>query len=239
MVVYDCWGVKDHWMSDRNGNSLKTSRTTVRRLSDRGHYDRDEIYAVLDAGFICHLGFVVDGQPFVVPTSYWRKGGHVYFHGSAASRMLRALSEPVPVCFTATHVDGLVLARSAFHHSINYRSVVILGSATLVTDREEKSAALEDFVNYILPGRWPEIRWPDEQEMKATHVLRLPLEEASVKIRKGDPKDDETDLGMDVWAGVIPLETIAGDPMAAKDMKPGVAVPEYLSKFAGRGVVRK
>jgi hypothetical protein len=153
--------------------------------------------------------------------------------------MLRTLSEPVPVCFTATHVDGLVLARSAFHHSINYRSVVILGSATLVTDNGEKSAALEDFVNYILPGRWPEIRWPDEQEMKATHVLRLPLEEASVKIRKGDPKDDATDLETDVWAGVIPLRTIAGDPIASKDLKPGISVPEYASKFAGRGVVRK
>jgi nitroimidazol reductase NimA-like FMN-containing flavoprotein (pyridoxamine 5'-phosphate oxidase superfamily) len=226
-------------VADQNGNSLKTSRTTVRRLPDRGHYNREEIYAVLDAGFICHLGFVVDGQPFVVPTSYWRKGDDVYFHGSAASRMLRTLAEPVPVCFTATHVDGLVLARSAFHHSINYRSVVILGSAVPVIDKEEKSAALEDFVNYILPGRWPEIRWPDEQEMKATHVLRLPLAEASVKMRSGDPKDDETDLKMNVWAGVIPLRTVAGEPITAKDLKAAVAVPQYAREFSGRGVMRK
>jgi nitroimidazol reductase NimA-like FMN-containing flavoprotein (pyridoxamine 5'-phosphate oxidase superfamily) len=226
-------------LADQNGNSLKTSRTTVRRLPDRGHYNRDDIYAVLDAGFICHLGFVVDGQPFVVPTSYWRKGDYVYFHGSAASRMLRTLAEPVPVCFTATHVDGLVLARSAFHHSINYRSVVILGSAVPVIHDEEKAAALEDFVNYVLPGRWPEIRWPDEQEMKATHVLRLPLAEASVKMRTGDPKDDATDLGMDVWAGVIPLQTIAGEPVTAKDLKAGVAVPQYAREFSGRGVMRK
>jgi hypothetical protein len=223
-------------VSNENNGSLKTARTTVRRLPDRGRYDREEVYAVLDAGFICHVGLCVEGQPYVVPTSYWRKRDHVYFHGSSASRMLRTLSGAIPVCLTATHVDGLVLARSGFHHSINYRSVMILGSATLVTDNNEKSAAFKDFVDYVLPGRWPEIRWPDDQEMKATSVLRLPIEEASVKIRMGDPKDDATDLNMNVWAGVIPLFTVAGDPIPSKDLQPGIAEPAYSRGYRARGV---
>jgi len=221
--------------AEKNG-SLKTARTTVRRLPERGHYDREEIYGVLDAGFICHVGFCVEDQPYVVPTSYWRKEDHVYFHGSAASRMLRTVAGEIPVCLTATHVDGLVLARSGFHHSINYRSVMILGNAALVSDDKEKFAAFQDFVDYVLPGRWPEIRWPDEQEMKATSVLRLPIEEASVKIRKGDPKDDAADLEMNVWAGVIPLYTVAGDPISAKDLRTGVAEPAYARNYRARGV---
>jgi hypothetical protein len=223
-------------VSTKNNGSLKTARTTVRRLPDRGGYDREEVYAVLDAGFICHVGFCVEGQPYVVPTSYWRKRDHVYFHGSAASRTLRTLSGEVPVCLTATHVDGLVLARSGFHHSINYRSVMILGHAALVSDNKEKSTAFKDFVDYVLPGRWPEIRWPDEQEMKATSVLRLPIGEASVKIRKGDPKDDAADLDMNVWAGVIPLFTVAGDPIPAKDLLPEIAEPAYARGYRARGV---
>jgi uncharacterized protein len=223
-------------VSNEENGSLKTLRTTVRRLPERGHYDREEVYAVLDAGFICHVGFAVEGQPYVVPTSYWRKSDHVYFHGSAASRMLRTLSGKVPVCLTATHVDGLVLARSGFHHSINYRSVMILGDATLVSDDKEKSEAFKDFVDYVLPGRWPEIRWPDEQETKATSVLRLPIEEASVKIRKGDPKDDATDLDMNVWAGVIPLSTVVGQPIPSKDLRAGIEPPEYAREYRGRGV---
>ena len=223
-------------MPTQDNGSLKTARTTVRRLPDRGHYDREEVYAVLDAGFICHIGFCVEGQPYVVPTSYWRNGDYVYFHGSAASRMLRTLSGEVAVCLTATHVDGLVLARSGFHHSINYRSVVILGNAALVSDDEEKFTAFKDFVDYVLPGRWPEIRWPDEQEIKATSVLRLPIEEASVKIRKGDPKDDATDLDMNVWAGVIPFYTLAGDPISAKDLRQGIAEPAYARGYRARGI---
>jgi hypothetical protein len=218
--------------------SLKTARTTVRRLPERGRYDPEEVYAVLDAGFICHIGFAVEGQPYVVPTSYWRKNNHVYFHGSAASRMLRTLSGTVPVCLTATHVDGLVLARSGFHHSINYRSVMILGDATLVSDDKEKSEAFKDFVDYVLPGRWPEIRWPDEQEMKATSVLRLPIEEASVKIRKGDPKDDAPDLDMNVWAGVVPFYTVPGEPIPSKDLRSGIEPPEYATEYRGRGISR-
>jgi hypothetical protein len=223
-------------VSTENDGSLKTARTAVRRLPDRGRYDREEVNAVLDAGFICHVGFCVEGQPYVVPTSYWRKGDQVYFHGSAASRMLRTLSGAVQVCLTATHVDGLVLARSGFHHSINYRSVMVLGNATLVTDKDEKSAAFKDFVDYVLPGRWSEIRWPNEQEMKATSVLRLPIEEASVKIRIGDPKDDAADLDMNVWAGVIPLFTVPGDPIPAKDLRPGIAEPAYARGYRARGV---
>lgn len=225
-------------MPTQENGSLKTARTTVRRLPERGHYDRDEVYAVLDAGFICHVGFAVDGQPYVVPTSYWRKGDHVYFHGSAASRMLRTLSGEVPVCLTATHVDGLVLARSAFHHSINYRSVVILGDASLVSDNDEKSKAFKDFVDYVLPGRWPEIRWPDEQEMKATSILRLPIQEASVKIRKGDPKDDAPDLDMNVWAGVVPFYTVAGEPVPSKDLRVGIEPSEYVLEHLVRGISR-
>ena len=225
-------------MSSQENGSLKTARTTVRRLPERGHYDRDEVYAVLDAGFICHVGFCVDGQPFVVPTSYWRRDNHVYFHGSSASRMLRTLSGKVPVCLTATHVDGLVLARSAFHHSINYRSVMVLGDATSITDSEEKFAALKDFVDYVLPERWPEIRWPDEQEMKATSVMRLTIEEASVKIRKGDPKDDATDLEMNVWAGVIPFHTVSGEPIPSKDLKAGIKAPAYAREYKGRSISR-
>ncbi|MBV9073254.1 MAG: pyridoxamine 5'-phosphate oxidase family protein [Acidobacteria bacterium] len=216
--------------------SLKTARTTVRRLPERGRYERDEIYNVLDAGFICHVGFCADGQPYVVPTSYWRKGDTVYFHGSSASRMLRNLSAEIPMCLTATHVDGLVLARSGFHHSVNYRSVMILGNAALVADNDEKYNALKDFVDYVLPGRWPEIRWPNEQEMKATSVLRLPISEASVKVRTGDPKDDPEDLDMDVWAGVVPLHTVAGQPVPSKDLKHGVPLPDYAKAYKGRAV---
>jgi nitroimidazol reductase NimA-like FMN-containing flavoprotein (pyridoxamine 5'-phosphate oxidase superfamily) len=217
-------------------DTLNTPRTTVRRLPERGRYERDESYAVRDAGFICHVGFCVDGQPYVIPTSYWRRDDYLYFHGSAASRMLRTVSGSVRVCLTVTHVDGLVLARSAFHHSINYRSAVILGDAELVSDAAEKSAALEDFVNYVLPGRWPEIRWPNEQEAKATSVLRVKIDEASVKMRSGDPKDDPEDLAMDVWAGVVPLRVVAGEPITAKDQKAGVAVPQYATGYNARGV---
>lgn len=224
-------------MSSQENGSLKTARTTVRRLPDRGHYDRDEVHAVLDAGFICHVGFSVDGQPYVIPTSYWRKNNEVYFHGSAASRMLRTLSGKLPVCLTATHVDGLVLARSAFHHSVNYRSVMILGKASLVGDGE-KFEAFKDFVDFVLPGRWPEIRWPDEQEMKATSILRLPIEEASVKIRKGDPKDDAPDLNMNVWAGVVPLYAVAGEPVPSQDLHAGIAPPAYAREYRARGVGR-
>lgn len=209
----------------------KTERTKVKRLPARGAYDRETIYSILDAGFICHVGFAVEGQPYVIPTGYARIGDHLYIHGSSASRMLRNLAMGVDVCVTVTLVDGLVLARSAFHHSINYRSVVVLGKAELVDDADEKYKALEAFTEHVIPGRWPEIRWPNELELKATSVLRLPLDEASAKIRTGSPKDDEEDYSMEVWAGVLPLRTIAGAPVADDRLPEETRVPSHVSDY--------
>jgi uncharacterized protein len=175
-----------------------TERTLVRRLPKRAVYDQAQVHAILDEGFLCHVGFSVDGQPYVIPTNYARSGEQIYIHGSAASRMLRTLQQGVDVCVTVTRVDGFVLARSAFHHSINYRSVVILGRARLVTDPHEKLEALHLFTNHILPGRWEEVRPPNEQELKATTVLALPLNEVSAKVRTGPPVDDEEDYALPV-----------------------------------------
>lgn len=211
--------------------STQTERTRVKRLPDRGAYDRETIYAILDAGFICHVGYVMDGQPYVIPTGYARIGDDLYIHGSSASRMLRNLAQGVDVCVTVTLVDGLVLARSAFHHSINYRSVVVLGKATLVDDAAEKDKALEAFTEHIIPGRWPEIRWPSELELKATSVLKLPIEEASAKVRTGDPKDDEEDYAMNIWAGVLPLSTVAREPIPDTRLKEGTPVPDHVSEY--------
>jgi len=211
--------------------STQTERTRVKRLPNRGAYDRETIYGILDAGFICHVGYVMDGQPYVIPTGYARIGDELYIHGSSASRMLRNLAQGVDVCVTVTLVDGLVLARSAFHHSINYRSIVVLGKAVLVEDAAEKDKALEAFTNHIIPGRWPEIRWPNELELKATSVLKLPIEEASAKIRVGDPKDDEEDYAMDIWAGVLPLSITPGEPIADGRLKEGMPVPEHVSGY--------
>lgn len=212
-------------------NSTQTKRTTVKRLPARGNYDRDTIDAILDEGFICHVGFAVDGQPYVIPTGYARVGDDVYIHGSSASRMLRNLSDGIGVCLTVTLVDGLVLARSAFHHSMNYRSVVILGKAELVTDTDEKNQALEALTEHIVPGRWPEIRWPNELELKATTVLKLAIDEASAKIRSGDPKDDEEDYEMDVWAGVLPLSLLTGAPIPDDRLDPSIAAPEHVTSY--------
>lgn len=197
-----------------------TPRTQVKRLPKRAVYDRAEIYAILDEGFICHVGFVVEGQPYVIPTGYARRGDELLLHGSAASRMLRTLRGSVDVCVTVTLVDGLVLARSAFHHSMNYRSVMILGKACVVSDPAEKMDALRCFTNHVVPGRWDEVRQPTEAELKQTEVLALPIEEASAKIRKGPPLDDEADMALPVWAGVVPLRTVAGDPVEAGDRPP-------------------
>ena len=209
----------------------KTERTRVKRVPDRGHYDRETIYAILDEAFICHVGYVVDGQPYVIPTGFARIGDDLYIHGSSASRMLRNLSQGVDVCVTVTLIDGLVLARSAFHHSINYRSVVVLGKAELVEDAEEKNNALEAFTEHVVPGRWAEVRWPSELELKATSVLKLPIDEASAKIRTGDPKDDEEDYAMDVWAGVLPLSIEPGDPAPDTLLKDGIPVPAYVRDY--------
>ncbi|MGB2679501.1 MAG: pyridoxamine 5'-phosphate oxidase family protein [Candidatus Acidiferrum sp.] len=209
-----------------------TERTQVKRLPTRGHYDRETVYAILDAGFVCHVGFNADGQPYVIPTNYGRSGDTLYLHGSAASRMLRTLSGGVPVCVTVTHVDGLVLARSAFHHSVNYRSVVILGTARLVEDPAEKMAALRVFTEHVLKGRWDDVRQPSEQELKGTMVLALALEEVSAKVRTGGPVDDEADYALPVWAGVLPLETVAQPPQPDARLKSDTPLPAYLKNYS-------
>lgn len=190
-----------------------TQKTTVKRLPKRATYDRESVYRILDDGFVCHVGFIANGQPYVIPTGYARVEDCLYIHGSAASRMLRTLAGGIDVCVTVTLIDGLVLARSAFHHSMNYRSVVAFGEATVVEDSREKLDALRGFTDHVVPGRWNEVREPDEQELKATMVLRLPLEEVSAKIRTGPPIDDERDLKRSVWAGVIPLTLTPGIPV--------------------------
>ncbi len=209
-----------------------TERTQVKRLPKRGKYDSETVYKILDEAFVCHVGFVVDGQPFVIPTNFGRVGDTVYLHGSAASRMLRTLSGGIPVCVTVTLVDGLVLARSAFHHSVNYRSVVILGTAKLVEDPAEKTEALRLFTEHVMKGRWNEIRWPNEQELKGTTVLALPLEEVSAKVRVGGPVDDEEDYSLPVWAGVLPLVQTKGAPVPDTRLKEGTPVPQYISNYS-------
>ena len=212
-------------------NFTPTERTTLTRLPKRAEYDREAVYRILDEGFVCHVGFVVEQKPVVIPTSYWRIEDQLYVHGSAASRMLREIESGVDVSIAVTLVDGLVLARSAFHHSINYRSVVVFGHATPVNDFGEKSAALEAFVEHIIAGRWKDVRWPNESEMKATTVLRLPLVEASAKIRTGGPIDDEEDYSLAVWAGVVPLGISVGEPVADPRLQPGIEPPDYATNY--------
>lgn len=210
---------------------MPSPRTRVVREADRAVYDREAVYRILDEGFLCHAGFVVDGQPFVIPTSYGRKDASLYIHGSAASRMLRQIKEGVPVCITVTLLEGLVLARSIFNHSMNYRSVVILGKATLVEDPQEKLAALRILSEHILPGRWEDSRQPNERELKATSVLRVPIEEFSAKVRQGPAIDDEEDYSFPTWAGVVPLEMVAGTPINDARLQPGQEVPEYARHY--------
>jgi uncharacterized protein len=212
-------------------NFSVTERTRVIREPQRGVYDRDAIYKILDEGFICHVGFAVDGQPFVIPTMYARVGDAIYFHGSAASRMLRNVSAGVSVCVTVTLVDGLVLARSVFNHSMNYRSVVALGKATLVDAGAEKLEALHGFTEKILPGRWEEARQPNEKELKATSILRLALTEVSAKVRVGPPEDDAEDYALGIWAGVLPMELKTGAPIRDERCDEAIAVPMYISEY--------
>ena len=209
----------------------QTERTKLKRLPKRGYFDRETVYGILDEGFICHVGFAPEGQPVVIPTGYARDGDKLYIHGSQASRMLRKLSSGVDACVTVTIIDGLVLARSAFHHSMNYRSVVIFGRATLVEDPEEKMAALLALSEHIIRGRWADVREPTEQEMKQTTVLSLPLAEASAKVRTGPPLDDEEDYAMDVWAGVVPLRLVADDPVADPRLTDGIQIPAYAREY--------
>ncbi|HXZ33891.1 MAG TPA: pyridoxamine 5'-phosphate oxidase family protein [Terriglobales bacterium] len=212
-------------------NSVPTARTRVVREPHRGVYDRATAYQILDEGFVCQIGFAVDGQPFVIPTGYGRAGDNLYVHGSVASRMLRNLSQGVPVCLTVTLLDGLVLARSIFNHSMNYRSVVVLGTAVAVTDPQEKIQALRAISEHILPGRWLESRQPNEKELKATAVMRLPITEFSSKVREGPPIDDEEDYEFPTWAGVIPLQMVAGQPIPDQRLDPSRPVPEYAQQY--------
>jgi len=211
---------------------MPTSRTRVVREADRAVYDRETVYRILDEGFLCHVGFSVDGQPFVIPTSYGRKDASLYIHGSAASRMLRQMKDGVAVCVTVTLLDGLVLARSVFNHSMNYRSVVILGKATLVDDPAEKLAALRTLSEHILPGRWDDSRQPNERELKATSVLRVPIEEFSAKVRTGPPIDDAEDYSFPTWAGVVPLAMKAGLPIEDAKLEPAREVPRYVRNYS-------
>ena len=209
-----------------------TARTRVVREAHRAVYDREAAYQILDEGFLCHVGFAVDGQPFVIPTSYGRNGASLYIHGSAASRMLRQMKDAVPVCVTVTLLDGLVLARSIFNHSMNYRSVVILGKATLVDDPAEKLEALRLLSEHILPGRWADSRQPNERELKQTSVLRVRIEEFSAKVRQGPPIDDDEDLSFPTWAGVVPLEIKACAPINDPTLDPPRPVPEYAKNYS-------
>ena len=209
----------------------QTDRTKLKRLPKRGHFDRETVYGILDEGFICHVGFAVDGQPFVIPTGYARVDDKLYIHGSQASRMLRSLAGGLDACVTVTIVDGLVLARSAFHHSMNYRSVLVLGRAMLVDDPKEKYDALVALSEHIVRGRWAEVREPNDEEMVQTTVLCLPMEEASAKIRTGPPLDDEEDYSLPMWAGVVPLKLVAGEPINDPRLPAEIPVPDYAAHY--------
>lgn len=208
-----------------------TDRTRVVREANRAVYDRDVIYKILDEGFVCHVGFAAEGQPFVIPTLYARVGDSLYFHGSAASRMLHGASAGVPVCITVTLLDGLVLARSVFNHSMNYRSVVALGTAALIDETGEKLAALEAFTQKLIPGRWSDARQPNPKELKATSILKLPLVEVSAKVRSGDVEDDAEDYSLPIWAGVIPLRLIAEPPLRDARCDETIPTPGYAARY--------
>jgi uncharacterized protein len=212
-----------------------TGRSKLKRLPERGVYERARVGQILDEGLICHVGFVVEGQPFVIPTGYARVGETLYIHGSQGSRMLRSLKTGLDVCVTVTLLDGMVMARSAFHHSMNYRSVVVFGRAVAVEDRDEKFAALRALTEHLAPGRWDEVRQPTEGEMRATLVLALPLEEASAKVRTGPPLDDEEDYALPVWAGVVPLRVAAGEPIPDPLLPQGVEPPAHVLNYARDG----
>lgn len=205
-------------------------RTEVRRLPERGVYDPDFIKSVIDEALICHVGFTTDSGPVVIPTIHARVGDTLYLHGSPGSRMLRS-TPAEQVCVTITIVDGIVAARSTFHHSMNYRSVVIFGEPRVVDDPDERLVAFEAITEHVIPGRWAEARHPNEKEDRGTKLLAIPIEEASAKVRSGPPGDEDFDMGLDVWAGVIPLAVTAGEPQTAPDLKAGVPVPGYVKDY--------
>ena len=212
----------------------RTHRTQLRRLPKRGFHDAATINSILDAGFLAHVGFQVDGQPFVIPTLFGRDGEKLYLHGSAASRMLGELAQGVPACVTVTLVDGLVLARSAFHHSMNYRSVVAFGRARKIEDEAQKRNALRVVSEHLIRGRWDDVREPNAKELKATSVLEFQIEEASAKVRQGPPLDDEEDYSLSMWAGVLPVKLTAGTPTPDARLASGTALPRYLADFSDK-----
>lgn len=221
-------------MSERFEPSQKSR---LRRLHQRGSHDKDVLYPILDAGLVAHVGYVIDGQPYVTPTAYWREGDHVYWHGSSAARSLRAIQKGIAVCLTVTHLDGLVMARCGFNHSMNYRSAMLFGTAEFVTDQAEKLRALDSFVERVAPGRLASLRANDPQEVKATAVLRMTIDEASAKIRTGPPKDDEADLAVPAWAGVIPIRLVVDAPVADPRLAEGFAAPAHIERLAGAGTL--
>jgi hypothetical protein len=218
-------------MTKGAAGGLKTPRTKLRRLPKRGAHDRATVDAILDEALMSHIGFVHDGRPAVIPTLHARLGDNVLIHGSAASRMLRTLATGVEVCLTATLIDGLVLARSAFHHSVNYRSVVLYGTARPLTEPEELESALEAFTEKLVPGRWADVRWPTRKELKGTAALALPIEEGSAKIRTGPPIDDEEDYELGMWAGVVPMRTELLEPVPDERLREGIEPPRYISSL--------
>ncbi len=215
-----------------------TARTRVKRMPKRAAYDRAAIYSVLDTALVCHVGFAIGGQPYVIPTLHVRIADRLYIHGSAASRMLGVAAEGTPLAVTVTHIDGIVLARSAFHHSVNYRSAVILGAAVLVADPTEKLAVMKGLIDHVAPGRWDHIRQPNEKELAATSVLSLPIVEASAKLRSGDPLDDEADYALPIWAGQLPLATTTLTPVADARADRSTPIPRHVTEYllpANRG----
>lgn len=206
-----------------------TARTRIRRAGERARYDHETVHAILDAGVMCHVAYCIDGHPYVIPTAYWREGGRVYWHGSSASAMLRRVQTGLPVCFTVSLLDGVVLARSGFHHSFNYRSVIAYGTAEAVSDPEAKLHALKVFTERLVPGRWDELRLPTKQELKATTVISMPLEEVVAKARTGPPKDDAEDMDARVWTGVVPTSRRFGAPEPDPEMPAGIPQPDYLN----------
>lgn len=208
-----------------------TDRTKLRRVAARGSYDRETIYAILDEALVCHVGFVHDGQPFVIPTIHWREGDGLYLHGAPASRMLKTASAGEPLCVTVTLLDGLVLARSSFHHSMNYRSVVVLGRAEAVNDPDQKLRALAALVEHVVPGRDGHTRPPSEAELRATQVIRLPISEASAKIRTGGPKDEAEDYALPYWAGLVPLSLTPGAPLPDEKLTAGIPIPDHAASY--------
>jgi nitroimidazol reductase NimA-like FMN-containing flavoprotein (pyridoxamine 5'-phosphate oxidase superfamily) len=213
----------------------KTARNKVKRLPERGHYDADTIYPIVDAALICHVGFALDGQPYVIPTLHARRGDSILLHGAKGSRLLRHIQAGGEVCITVTLLDGIVLARSVFHHSVNYRSAILFGRGVVIDDDAERLQAMEAFTERLIPGRWGDARPPNAIELKQTTIVAVPIESASAKIRTGPPRDEEDDLDLPVWAGVLPLQHSAGAPIADPLLKPGAELPEYIRDFDVRG----